>query len=253
MSCHTINRYPESGMLTSTPNRSILNGLPEKELGPEHETALGVRIQTKRDEDDMNTLALYNMREAFAYASACCKRRLSETEIFSLCFEALKKAAKNFVPGQIRFFAYAKPYVRGEICNTYDDLRVVRRGETELLAPDDIPGENEHTAEDDFDTCEVQTRDNHFHKEDVVDSDMEGIMNRDEWASIKPILSKLSEKERQVLDLRFQSGFNFRQIGELLNVSRSDTQATCVRALKKVRCELLRKRKLFNRDEVLRP
>lgn len=238
--------------LTLTRNhdpRGILSGLPEKQLTPEQEAELADRIQAskQRDEDCMNELALHAMREAFYYAMACSKKRLSEAEVFSLCFEALKKAAKNFQSGQIRFFAYAKPYVRGEICTTFEQLRVVKRGETESLIATDSTGEDRQTGEDYY-MGETQTADTRgYAGPESVDSDMEGIMNRDEWASIKPILTKLSEKERQVLDLRFQSGFNFRQIGELLNVSRSDTQATCVRALKKVRCELLRKRELFNR------
>jgi RNA polymerase sigma factor (sigma-70 family) len=77
---------------------------------------------------------------------------------------------------------------------------------------------------------------------------MEGIMSRDEWNAMVPILqSRLSEKERMVLELKYQSGFNFRQIGDLLRVSRSDTQATHTRAINKVRGALKGKRALFSR------
>lgn len=244
---------PETKIKIPRQENGMLSGLPENPLTPEEETALGLRIMKLKDEEDMNTLALHSMREAFFYGMACSKRHLSDREVFSLCFTALKKAAKNFEPGATRFFAYAKAYVRGEICDTFDQLRVVKRGETEMICPDAVPGANEHSSDDDYDTCPTQTREGLSLTPQSVDSDLSGIMDRDEWATIKPILSKLSEKERQVLDLRFHSGLNFRQIGELLNVSRSDTQATCTRALKKVRCELLRKGKLFNRHEVLRP
>lgn len=236
-------------------NEHLLRGLPKKQLTTEQENALASRIQQAKekkrtDEESINELALYNMREAFSYACGCNRngRLIAPGIIISICWAALSSAAGNFQPGRIRFMAYAKPYVRGEVIKSFNTDKVVRNADCRSLVPDEIFG----TSEDDHDGVElhktVDTKDLLFAKVDVIESNAEGIMTRDEWNVLVPILqSRLSEKERMVLELKYQSGFNFRQIGDLLRVSRSDTQATHTRAINKVRGALKGKRALFCR------
>lgn len=230
----------------------LLKGLPRKQLTTEQEDGLAVRIQATKergeaDVDSVNELALYNMREAFSYGVSCA-RNLPGGVVFSLCWTALVAAATNFEAGRIRFFAYAKPYVRGEVIKAFHAAKVVRHGETRALSPDSILTGEVEGSEDVPLHFTMDTDELLLAKADTVEADTEGIMVRDEWSVLVPILqSRLSEKERMVLELKYQSGFNFRQIGDLLRVSRSDTQATHTRAINKVRGALKGKRALFCR------
>lgn len=234
----------------------LLKGLPKKQLTTEQEDDLAIKIQAAKkkgqaDQECLNDLALYNMREALFYGLACARsRQIDAGTIFSLCWAALCAAAPNFEAGRIRFFAYAKPYVRGEIIKAFHAQKVVRHGETRSLTPDTIGAVTDHEEAGDvsFTHSSVDIDDLLLAKADVVEADTEGIMVRDEWSALLPVIqTRLSEKERMVLELKYQSGFNFRQIGDLLRVSRSDTQATHTRAINKVRCALKGKRELFCR------
>lgn len=210
------------------PHEGLLRGLPTETLSPEIEVSLA----RAGDEDSRNELALHNMREAFFYALACA-RTLPPDEIYSLCYKALSAAARNFEPGRTsRFFAFAKPYIRGEIYRTFKRYKVVTKAETT-----EIPVESDE-PDDQFEA---------FQKATTVEPDFQTIMAHDEWASLKPLLAALKEKERMVLQLFYQAGLNFRQIGDLLNVSRSDIQATHANAIKKVRCQVARNGGLFIR------
>lgn len=213
---------------TNQPHEGLLRGLPTETLSSETEVSLA----RAGDEDSRNELALHNMREAFFYALACA-RTLPPDEIYSLCYKALSAAARNFEPGRTsRFFAFAKPYIRGEIYRTFKRYKVVTKAETT-----EIPVESDE-PDDQFEA---------FQKATTVEPDFQTIMAHDEWASLKPLLAALKEKERMVLQLFYQAGLNFRQIGDLLNVSRSDIQATHANAIKKVRCQVSRKPGLFIR------
>jgi RNA polymerase sigma factor (sigma-70 family) len=234
-------------------HEGLLRGLPKKQLNTEQENELAARIQAAKakgieDDDSINELALHAMREAFYYGLACAKK-LPADAVYSLCYTGLHAAARNFAPNMIRFFAYSKAYVRGEIYRAYEDLKVVRKAEHQTLAPDtcteDEATEDHKMSLNTSDTYEVSKR---FLKSDIVESALPDIMARDDWSVLKPIMDdKLSEKERMVLQLTYEGDLNFRQIGDLLNVSRSDAQATHTRAIKKLRCVLARKRGLITR------
>jgi DNA-directed RNA polymerase specialized sigma subunit len=82
---------------------------------------------------------------------------------------------------------------------------------------------------------------------DYSEPDFKSIEMRERLAMIKPIMeSKLSESERMVLDLAYSGGYNFDEIGTMLTpkVTRSAVQQTHARALKKLRAELGRQKKL---------
>lgn len=219
------------------PHEGLLRGLPTETLSPETEVALALA----GDEESRNHLALHNMREGFFYAIACA-RILPPDEIYSLCYKALLAATRNFLPDRTaRFFSFAKPYIRGEISRTFKRYKVVTKAETTQ-----IPMETGFETDDRWrPTEEPTTNYDEFQRATAVEPDFQSIMARDEWASLKPLLAALKEKERMVLQLFYQSGFNFRQIGDLLNVSRSDIQATHANAIKKVRCQVARTEGLF--------
>lgn len=237
---HRLNKIQQVKKDSKKQYDSLLSGLPTEILTPDRENELAEKIQASQDEDAINELVLHNMRDAFFYALACSRTLLADT-VYSLCYAALRYSATNFQPRRIRFVAFSKPYIRGEIYKTFEERKVVKNAETVSLV---LENAEIDTPSSDA-TREVMDL---YHKASCVDSDIHGIMIRDEWERIRPIfIEKLSEKERMVLELKYEGGFNFRQIGDLLRVSRSDTQATHTRALRKVRCVLLRKKELFNR------
>lgn len=221
------------------PHEGLLRGLPTEALSPETEVSLA----RAGDEDSRNELALHNMREAFFYALACA-HSLPPDEVYSLCYKALLAATRNFKPGRTsRFFAFAKPYIRGEIYRTFKRYKIVKESETTQ-----IPIETRCETDDQWRPTSDPTTDfDAFQKATSIEPDFQSIMANDEWASLKPFLAALKEKERMVLQLFYQSGLNFREIGDLLNVSRSDIQATHANAIKKVRCQVSRKPGLFIR------
>ncbi len=229
----------------------VLKGLPTEPMSNVREAELVARLLHNRsDEDAINELALSAMREAFAYGAVCSRHKMHPGELLSCCYTALYSAAKNYRTGEShRFFNYAKIYVRSEVCRSYDSLFVVKRGTTVPL-PEPSQSDGREASEDHRigETLVTQTEDvRHFQSIYVVESDMEGILHRDEFESLAPIIKKLNEKERTILKLRYWSGFNFREIGELFGTTRSDAEASCRRALKKIRCELYRTKTLFNR------
>lgn len=218
----------------------LLSGLPTEILTPEQENVLAEKIQASQDEDVINELVLHNMREAFFYALAC-SRTLAADAVYSLCYAALRYSATNFQPRRIRFVSFSKPYIRGEIYKTFEERKVVKDSETVSLIMEDAETETP-TSDAAREVTDL------YHKASCVDSDMHGIIIRDEWEHIRPILrEKLSENERMVLELKYEGGFNFSQISTLLHVCREATRATHARALRKVRCVLMRKKELFNR------
>lgn len=216
----------------------ILNDLPEVGL-----LTRGVEDALAQDgtESAQNVLALHSMREAWAYARHVCRGKLPDDEIYSLCYTALKKAAKNFEAGRIRFFAYSKPYVRGELSRAWrfqDQVKHASLHETEVLqatAYTPAPYDNE-------DRKEGTTR-----KEGFVESDFQQIVTRERWALVKPVIDEvLSDHEKMVLDLTYSSGFSFQTTGNLLGITRSAVREAHARAIGKVRGALTAKGALFD-------
>lgn len=208
----------------------ILNGLPAKgELTPEQEGALA---------GDAPTLALHNMREAFAYAKKCCRGMLSDDEIYSSIYESLCAAAKNFKPNRIRFFAYAKPYIRGGLSLVWKSKDVVKRGKNMAMTHIDLYASAstvEHHEDADGLTG-ILHREKNPPIPPSTEPDIESVQLREEYALIQPLMkSMLTDKEQTVIAFRYKSGMTFERIGKLLDTSRADIQLTHARALKKLR------------------
>lgn len=229
--------------------RDILSGLPEHPMSEADENNCAVFIQRTQDLEHINRLVLSVMRDAVLYAGRCARGRVPAGELFSLCYSALCKAAPRFRPGGIRFFAYAKQDIRGEIARYWKSLDVVKNASLhedpdvdpptmsyklavtsdEYVAPEEA-GELEHDerncAEPEFDMMNIRER----------------------LALIQPLMhTYLNERERTVLSLFYESDFNFEQICKMMvpRVSRSAIQNTHGRALRKIRNALMRERKLY--------
>lgn len=213
--------------------KDILDGLPA--------------VGSEPTDSSMETLALHNMREAFIYARRCCWGNLSDDEIFSACYEALCHAARNFKAGGIRFFGYAKPYIRGGLSKVWRGKDVVRnkRGEYHeetMLPPVNITDE----ADEDSDGLTgMRLRSKVIDKTPSQEPDLESVQLREEYEILRPMLAKLTDKEQSVIALRYKSSMTFQKIGQLLDTSRADIQVTHARALKKLRIAARRKLELL--------
>lgn len=168
----------------------------------------------------LDKLALCNLQEAVIYARHCSRGIFSDGELVSLCWVALRQAAKNYRHHKsrgIRFFAFAKPYVRGQINAERKRNRVVRNAEHESL--------------DGAADC------------DTVEPNFSNIEASELLAGLKPaIFSELNDRERAILILRYQSGFSFTEIGERIGFSRQSIQKCHAAALLKLRGALQEKR-----------
>jgi RNA polymerase sigma factor (sigma-70 family) len=208
------------------------------------EVKLAARI-SKGDSDALSELVLRNMREAILY-TRCVSRNVEPGQLMSICYDALLRNAKRFNPERQRFFAYAKPGLRGALYRDYNK----RSAHATVPMPDTVWHPNGRTKvhkdpadlNNSHDMPELEC----VQSGQVVEPDMESIFTRDRWELVKPIVEqKCSEQEKMVLTLNYVSGLNFQEIGDLLGVTRSAIQRTHWRAVKKLRNELTRKKQLF--------
>lgn len=212
----------------------ILDGLPERDsLSRDDENQLAGT--------DKETLILSSMREAFVYAKRCCRGKLPDDEVYSACYEALCEAARNFKPGgTVRFFGYAKQYIRGRsgLAKVWCSKDVVRRGKTTLWEHGLIES-GKFEYQDEYEGAEGITGVIRQSKEVLlppsVEPDIDCIQIREEYALLQPMLKQLTDKEQSVISLRYRSGLTFERIGGLLGTSPADSQATHARALRKLR------------------
>lgn len=228
-----------------------MNDLPTEPLTPEQENALA----KAKTEDARNTLVLHSMREAMAYAYRCSRGMLERDELFSLCYDALQRAAKRFSPNRIRFFAYAKQDVRRGITIAWREKDVVKNSsmhedkdhEPEYSTTADYVEDPEAGCSTDWTPVSAPDDFERIREESSVDPEFEKIHVKERMELIKPIMEKkLTDVEKMVIDLYFNGDMTFQQIGDMLNVSRAWAQMVHFEGLKKIRCELLRRKALFN-------
>jgi len=197
----------------SRPQRPlVLNGLPTRILTPEEEQDL----IKDGSEDAKQSLILHNMRAACGYAQKVCKGNIDGEDIFSACYDALRRAVENFKAGQQTFLGYAKPYIRGAIFKVWKAQKVVPRSFIIQLAGDD--------SDDDL-LSELS-----------VSFDYYSIYRCEQIENIKAFVDKaLSEQERVAIELHNIGEMTFKEIGEALGCSRSNVQQIYDRAIKKLR------------------
>lgn len=173
----------------------------------------------------LDKLALHNLQEAVIYVRHCSRGNIGQEEIISLCWVALRQAAKNYClrkSGGIRFFAFAKQYLRGQISAERKQKLVVRN--------------SEHKALDEInDDPLIET---------TVEPDYSNIEAAELLVGLRPAMfAALTDRDRAVIILRHSAGFSFTEIGERLGFSRQSIQKTHFAALLKLRAVLEKDRK----------
>ena len=180
----------------------------------------------------LDKLALHNLKEAVVYTRHCGGQSISEEELVSLCWTALRQAAKNYCHRKsngIRFFAFCKQYLRGQISTERKRKLVVRNGTQTSI--DDV----DETSWVDFSLVETS-----------VEPDYSNIETKELLAGLRPaIFGQLNDRERAILILRYDSGFSFTEIGERIGFSRQSIQKVHAAALLKLRSVLQEKRALL--------
>jgi RNA polymerase sigma factor (sigma-70 family) len=231
-----------------------MNEIPDKPLSREEEN----RLAREGTEDARNLLVMHAMHEALAYAYRCCRGGLDQDDLFSLCYDSLQQAAKNFKPNVIRFFSYAKIYVRRGIAQMWRSKDVVRNAslhQTEDYEPSRPPDTRSMGGDQGGDDyafhCDgmVHGATSPFERSaelGVMEPEFEKIHIGERMKLVQPIIDrKLNDKERMVLDLVYNGDLTYEQIGKLLGVCRERTRMIHFQAMKKIRCELMRKKTLF--------
>lgn len=226
---------------------------PTETLDEKEEFALADEIQKHGREADVIRLVMANLQHAVAYTTNFCKRRLSEQELISLCYETMMKNARRFKSGGLRFFAFTKIGLRGAVYRHWTSESVVRNA-TEISS---LSLMEEYTIEHDNFLFESGDDNAEHHPppweatfNQIVQPDFDAINTRERLEAIKPVMDKvLTTHEKMIIDLSYIQGLNNCQIGDLLDVSRERIRQIKEESLRKVRCELLEKGRLLNGDQ----
>lgn len=201
-------------------------------LSREKEDAL-VKKGTKKS---LEKLVLHNMTEAVIYARHISRGTADSGELISACWLALRAASNNYCcrhNSGIRFFAFCKQSIRGQISAERKRKLVVRNSEHQALdGVNDFRFEHRSGNEGSF----------HIHPhqipliETTVEPDHSNIESAELLAGLRPaIFSQLNDRERAILILRYNSGFSFTEIGQRIGFSRQSVQKTHAKSMEKLR------------------
>lgn len=222
--------------------KDLLEDFPAEKLSRAEENALAKRIR-KGYQSALNKLVLHTMREAVTYAAYCSHNEIPQSDLISSCYESLVRSAKKFKPGYSRFMAYCKPAIRGDLKRVWTRKKVVRNAST-------IPMDEVHTTITPKPGVTTEPEDqSHIEAElgQTVEPDFQSIFTKERWELVKGIIAEVcTERERTILDLMYRGGLSAAEVARMDNLSRERIRQIHGEALKKVRCALMEKRRLFN-------
>ncbi len=194
------------------------------------------------------------MREALLYTRACCHGKIRDDALVSLCYDTMLKSARIFRPGGLRFFAYCKARLRGELKRYWKNLGTVRNAETVSLdsaAPGKALFQHRHGChipESSTRPYQVEPKNVKLAHEDeepptvmeivggTAEPDFDKIYMNDSWSAVAEAAAKhCSDLERTVLYLAYKLQLSFEEIGDLLDLSRQFVSVTSQKAIKKIR------------------
>ena len=198
-----------------------MNAFPDNPLTPDEEARLVAS-------NNLEELVNRTMRPAVNIGHQIARGRLSEGDLISVVYLALRDSARNFDPARpTRFLAFAKPSIRYGI---FRELKSRRS-----IVPDTVI--YQETVQD-FDEKPIPK------EVEYANPDTDGIELRSKYEAIQPALKKLSQQEQKILQLSYVDNLNGQQLANIFGVSRSAIQRRILVALRKVRKELARTKKL---------
>lgn len=222
----------------------VLNTVPAGPIKPERETEL---IKA----GEMETLVLETMYEAFLYATECSKGQEGESEIFSACYAALKKAAGRFdAKFNVRFFPFAKAFVRGELKLERRRLRVVRpiknKGKIDhteyvtlphyrvkdAMSPDSLDANHLHEDKSCQQDYKPRVGFEQEREADTLQADRNQLWEEFS-ALVKPLLTK---RAFEVVKLHIVDDLGWQEIADRLGYTREAHRALFEKTMRKLRC-----------------
>jgi RNA polymerase primary sigma factor len=266
------HRDPEASLL-----RRYLQEIGRyKQLAPDEEKVLGRRIKDGDDPDALRELIEANLRFVVAYAKRFRHSRVSLLDLINEGNIGLIQAAKKFDPDKnVKFITYAVWWIRQAILHALSEhgatfrlpqkqanilYRVERSRQALGRELERAPSDHELAEELGMQSDEVRlllsSNQTILSLNEPVDDEGEAefgdlleqavVPNTDEEMlrqsfeeTLKKALAKLSEKERQILSMRFgledDNPLTLREIGEQLGISRERVRQIENQALAKLK------------------
>jgi RNA polymerase primary sigma factor len=247
-----------------------------RQLAPDEEKELARRIRRDGDAEALRQLVEANLRFVVAYAKRFHHSRVSLLDLINEGNIGLIQAAKKFDPGKnVKFITYAVWWIRQAILHALSEhgatfrlpqkqanvlYRLERSRQALGRELERAPSEKELADELQMDVGQVRlllaSNQNTLSLNEPVDEDGEAefgdlleqyvIPDTDEQLlqesfeeTLREALATLSEKEREILTLRFGLGDDtprtLREIGETLGISRERVRQIENQALTKLR------------------
>lgn len=199
---------------------NLFNGMADFALPLKRERHLAARL--KRSPKAREALALESMWESVVFLRSCACSQITNEELFSLSWDGLTRAVKNYQPrDDFRFFTYAKCYLRGNLKRSLK-MRGVVRNATGHESLDNFQNEAEFHQK----TVEPMT----------TDFDFGDFTIREEMETLREVAKKLPPADRQLLELKFTQHLNNSEIAGKRGVTRQAIDVSVRRVLKKLRC-----------------
>jgi RNA polymerase sigma factor (sigma-70 family) len=198
---------------------SLFAGLPTEVINPVRERFLIHRLD--QSPKARESLALESMWEAVVFLRSCACAQISSEELFSLSWDALTRAVKNYRPRpQFRFFTYAKCYLRGNLKRALR-MRLVVRNAVSCEPLDGFQDESEFlkVAVVPVTTC--------FNFSDPVANEGLGAMSK--------FTRKLPAADQQILKWKYLKHFSDSEIALKRGVTRQAISIANRRILKRLR------------------
>lgn len=212
--------------------------LPLATLTVEQEMKLATKIQSDRfTEEDVNALVMNNIKQACLYGKRCSYGKIHDDEVLSICYAALVQNAKRFKPGGIRFFAFAKPGIRGALIRSWTLKETVRNAKTSSL---DEMLENQTKRCGENDATGTECPDRQDQPQEVFERSEEfnfaELTREEEWRNVEIVMGNVcSEQEQMVIRLTYKGNFSFQEIARLRGVTRAHAQSLHEKAIAKIR------------------
>jgi RNA polymerase sigma factor (sigma-70 family) len=204
-----------------------INTLPD-ELTPEEELTLLKKKDT--NVEARNVLVERTLKAAIRFTTALTKGRLQLDEAFSISGMALMRAIEKYKlkadRKPVRLLTYAKPYLRSEIARAWRIRDPIDYG---ALIPNKLS-----EPEPDLDTVI---------EDESPGPDFDLIHQHDRMELLKPHFDRLSETEKRILTLQFESRLSGSAVARMLGCTRANIREARNRALKKLRHALIWEKK----------
>jgi RNA polymerase primary sigma factor len=247
-----------------------------KQLTPEEEKELGRRVKESDDADALRQLIEGNLRFVVAYAKRFRHSRVSLLDLINEGNIGLIQAAKKFDPAKnVKFITYAVWWIRQAILHALSEhgatfrlpqkqanilYRVERSRQALGRELERAPNDQELAEELGMNAVEVRlllsSNQNILSLNEPVDDEGEAefgdlleqavvpstdqeMLRQSFEETLRKALAKLTEKERQILSMRFglddDSPLTLREIGEQLAISRERVRQIENQALAKLK------------------